>query len=173
MWKCADCSLSTIHDELQLIDPDAENIRLPIDLLPRRDVCDVSVTASPVFTPHQHVINISVYTPSQVPSSVVRTIRDPATPRLLPVVDDPGAIMEKPPSSPLLIPQIKKTFNITGVFDVPAEIIDRSIQDLDPAMTMVVTRETTYTFLEGAMQRKLVDTLGFDSLLSDIGLSEW
>ena len=38
--RCADCNIPTIHDESQLIDPDSENICLPIELSPRRDLRD-------------------------------------------------------------------------------------------------------------------------------------
>ena len=110
---------------------------------------DISVTANPVLTPHQHAIDVCVYTPSQVPSIVFRTIRDPAKPRLFPVVDDPGDIMEKPSTQ---TPD-QSTFNITGVFDVPGENIERSIQDPDSVMTIVAHRKTTYTIIEGATQR--------------------
>jgi len=40
------------------------------------------------------------------------------------------------------------TFNITGVFDVPEEIIECSSQDPDPVMTMVVPHETAHTILD-------------------------
>ena len=52
------------------------------------------------------------------------------------------------------------TISITSVFDVSKEITERSVQDPDPTMTMVVPRETTHTILEGTTQRlkrKLVD----------------
>ncbi|KAK2146710.1 hypothetical protein LSH36_586g00002 [Paralvinella palmiformis] len=58
-WRCAHCSIPNIHDESQLIDPDAENTRLPTEISPSRYLRDIGINASLVLTPHQHVIDIS------------------------------------------------------------------------------------------------------------------
>ena len=65
----------------------------------------------------------------------------PAIPRLFPVVDDPGAIMEQTSIQSIADIPDQSTINITGVFDVPEEIIEGSIQDPDS----VVSREKEKT----------------------------
>ena len=67
----------------------------------------------------------------------------PATPRLLPSIQ---LIAEIPDHD-------HSTFNITRPFDVPEEVMERPIQDPDPAMTMVVPCEMAYTVMEGATKR--------------------
>ena len=64
-----------IHDEYQLIDPDAENTLLHTELLPLHDPHDITNDWSSYLI-SMSLIDFSMYTPSQLPSIVVLAIND-------------------------------------------------------------------------------------------------